>query len=110
MPALRLKLSRTLFLRTSPRTSPPISPASPRSTAFEPLPLPVVKVVLDAFDAHDWSHSSDALTDWLNARWAKSGYVVSREVVCWTLRSEGRDARMGLGDGLEGDFVREVSW
>lgn len=79
---------------------------STASAAHQPLPSPVVQVVLESYDSRDWQSSSDALTDWLNARWAKSGYQVSKEVVCFTLRANGRDAKMGLGDHLEGRFER----
>lgn len=70
------------------------------------LPSPVMNVVLDCWDRYDWRNSSDALTDWINARWAKTGYKTSKEVVCFALRIYGRDARMGLGDRLGGDFFR----
>ena len=76
------------------------------SVGHEPLPSPVVSVLLDSWDKHDFGSSSDAMTNWLNARWKKSGYQVSKEVVCSTLRSHGRDARMGLGDHLDGAFFR----
>jgi len=62
--------------------------------------------VLQSYDNRDWGGSSDALTDWLNARWAKSGYKVSKETVYFTLKLHGRDAKMGLGDHLKGAFVR----
>lgn len=77
------------------------------SDSNEPLPSPMVAVVINAWDSHDWQGSSDAFTDWLNARWAKSGYQVSNETICFTLRSKGRDARMGLGDPTDGVFCRE---
>lgn len=86
--------------------SPLTTQAATASTAHQPLPSPVVQVVLQSYDNHDWQSSSDALTNWLNARWAESGYQVSRETVCFTLRLHGRDARMGLGNHLEGAFVR----
>ena len=81
---------------------------SAASAYNEPLPSPVRQVLLEAWDAHDWEHSSDAITSWLNGRWEKSGYQVSNETVCFTLRAHGRDARMGLGDRLEGAFIRET--
>ncbi len=92
-----------------------LAPASPSAVSsseeprapYSPLPSPIARIVVESFDAHDWEHSSDALTDWLNARWAKSGYRVSKEVVCFTLRLTGRDARMALGYRGEGGFVRE---
>ena len=83
---------------------------SPASQAHSPLPEPVAVVLLQCWDDHEWQSSSDAIADWVNARWKKSGYSVSRETVCFTLRLHGRDARMGLGDDLCGAFVRtEVS-
>ena len=91
-----------------PCVSRPTYTTSAASTDNEPLSLPMVKVLLDSWDAHDWENSSDALTDWLNARWHKSGYQVSNEVVCFTLRSQGRDARIGLGDRLNGALYREA--
>lgn len=80
---------------------------SETSLANEPLPSPMVNVLLEAWDSHEWNHSSSAITNWLNARWAKTGYQVSEETVYFTLRASGRDARMGLGDSLEGAFCRE---
>ena len=79
---------------------------SSSSLLNQPLPAPMVKVLLEAYDAHSWDQSSDALTDWLNSRWRKSGYQVSRETVCFTLRVHGRNARMGGEDNLEGAFLR----
>lgn len=92
------------FLPHNRETSTP-SPSSPK-TPFTPLPPPIAAIVLQAWDAYDWDHSSDALAAWLNARWAKSGYSVRSEVVCFTLRVEGRDARVDLGDENGGAFVR----
>lgn len=80
---------------------------STTSDSHEPLPSPLVAVVVNAWDSHDWKNSSDAFTDWLNARWAKSGYQVSNETICFTLRSKGRDARIGLGDPTDGAFCRK---
>ena len=71
---------------------------SAASAAHEPLPLPVVSIIIE--------QSSDALTNWLNERWKKTDFQVSREVVCFTLRTHGRDARMGLGDHLGGALYR----
>ncbi|KAK4546224.1 hypothetical protein LTR36_002361 [Oleoguttula mirabilis] len=79
---------------------------STTSATNQPLPSPMVKVLLDSYDSHEFQQSSDALTDWLNARWKKSGYQVSKETVCFTLRANGRDARMGGGDELSGAFLR----
>jgi hypothetical protein len=55
---------------------------------------------------HEWQGSSDALTDWLNERWKKTGFQISKEVVCFTLKYHGRKADMGLGDHLGGTFSR----
>ncbi|KAH9825370.1 amidase signature enzyme [Teratosphaeria destructans] len=89
-------------LRPSPRLKPrpaplPLERPSPSS---DPLPSPMVRVVLSSYDSYasSWNGSSDALTDWLNARWEKTGFRVSREVVCFTLRTHGRRAEMGMGD------------
>ena len=79
---------------------------SAASAAHEPLPLPVVSIIIDSWDSHEWQQSSDALTNWLNERWKKTDFQVSREVVCFTLRTHGRDARMGLGDHLGGALYR----
>ena len=79
------------------------------SAPYSPLSSPIARVVLESWDSHDWNSSSDALTDWLNARWAKSGYQVSKEVICFTLRANGRDGKMGRGDRDDGVFVREAS-
>lgn len=80
--------------------------ASPVSVMHEPLPLDVAGLVLQEWDSHEWHCSSDALADWLNARWAKTGYRVSKETVCFTLRMAGRNAQMGLGDAQKGRFYR----
>lgn len=80
---------------------------STASDAHGPLPQPVAEEILHCWDSYDWQKSSDALTDWMNARWEKTGYNVSRKVVCFTLRMRGRDALMGLGDHLCGNLVRE---
>ncbi|KAI5358477.1 hypothetical protein Slin14017_G107600 [Septoria linicola] len=79
----------------------------------EALPEAVVDVVLRAWDDHrdSWGNSADALTDWLNARWTKTGVQVTPEAVCFTLRAAGRDARMGVPDCKGGRFLREsVEW
>lgn len=99
--------NKMLGLHPKPATSCTPSPAS---AASQPLPSPMVRVILDSYDAHaeTWAGSSDALTDWLNARWQKSGYSVSKETVCFTLRVNGRDAKMGMGDQLRGAFYRDL--
>lgn len=81
---------------------------SAASAAHQPLPQPLVDIILACYDNNDFRGSSDALTAWLNARWQKTGISVSKEVVCFTLRLNGRDARMGLGDHLEGAFYRPL--
>lgn len=78
----------------------------PASTGHDVPPSPVVAIVLASFDRLDFGKSSDALTDWLNARWAKSQYQISPEVVTFILRSNGRDATRGFGDHLDGAFCR----
>ena len=79
---------------------------SSASTAHSALPKPIETLILESWDSYDWQKSSDALADWINGRWGKTGYSVSREVVCFTLRMNGRDARLGLGDHLGGSFYR----
>lgn len=88
-------------------TSSEAQPAKPAvSTAFEPLPSPVVAIALESFNCKDFGHSAEALTAWLNARWREPGYKVSAAAVCFALRSQGRDARMGVPDHLDGVMVR----
>ncbi|ORY10754.1 amidase signature domain-containing protein [Clohesyomyces aquaticus] len=73
----------------------------------EPLPdRPIVELILHEWDTRRFSCSADALADWLNARWRKSGYELSAETVCEVLRSNGRVAFRGLGDDAEGAFAR----
>ncbi|QIW97735.1 hypothetical protein AMS68_003253 [Peltaster fructicola] len=71
-------------------------------TSRDHIPLPVVEVILGSWDRYDWQRSSDAITAWFNARWAKTGYRVSNEVMCFTLRLHGRDAVMGLSIPTDG--------
>ena len=105
MPSLKSHLPTSLL---RPLQKPIYTGPSPTSSAHAPLPTPIKTIVLAAWDTHDFGASSDALADWLNARWRKSGYCVSRETVCFVLRSSGRDARMGLGDVVGGGaFVRK---
>lgn len=92
------------FLRPKPKSL--YTGPSPASKPHTPLPSPIAAIVLTAWDEHDFAGSADALANWLNARWAKSGYVVSSRTVCWVLRTRGRDARVGLGDVRGGGFVR----
>lgn len=93
------------------RTTTPkvVYTTSAASAAHEPLPEAIVQIILQSYDEFEWAGSSDALASWLNARWKKSGYSVSNAVVCYTLRSNGRDAKMGLGDHLGGAFFRRRS-
>ncbi|EMC91454.1 hypothetical protein BAUCODRAFT_329308 [Baudoinia panamericana UAMH 10762] len=91
------------------KPKPPTSTPSAASEPNAPLPSPITKVLLDSYDAYDWNHSADALTDWLNARWKKTGFQVSRETVCFTLRANGRDAEIGTGDRMEGAFCRAAA-
>jgi hypothetical protein len=92
------------------RSSPPAPVWSPSQVSVknEPLPSPMARVILESWDEHDWHQSSDAMTDWLNARWRKTGFEVSYETVCFYLRSTGRIGVRGLGDHLHGAFYREV--
>lgn len=79
---------------------------SAASEAHEPLPSPVTSIIIDCWDSYEWQNSFDALTNWINTRWKKTDFQVSKEVVCFTLRANGRDARMGLGDHLHGALYR----
>ncbi|KAL7776255.1 hypothetical protein CFE70_006671 [Pyrenophora teres f. teres 0-1] len=73
----------------------------------EPLPdQPIIDLILHEWDTRRFSCSADALADWLNARWRKSGYELSAETVCEVLRSNGRIAFRGMGDDAEGAFSR----
>lgn len=96
--------TQTMPLLRSPPT--PIYLPSGTSIKNEPLPSPMARLVVQCWDEHDWQQSSDALTDWLNARWKKTGIQVSYETICFHLRATGRDARIGLGDTLAGAFFR----
>ncbi|KAH0445780.1 hypothetical protein KCU90_g232, partial [Aureobasidium melanogenum] len=72
-------------------------------------PSPVSALILSSWYKYDWANSSDALADWLNARWKKSGYVVDRRVVHFLIKMDGvRDVQMELGDCLGGAFVRPL--
>ena len=97
-------------LRPTPAATPTYNP-SPSSLPHAPLDPALVTVLLYSYDAHDWDQSADALTEWLNARWRKTGFRVSRETVCFTLRANGRRAVVGGGcrGGSEkgGAFYRE---
>ncbi|KAF2025374.1 amidase signature enzyme [Setomelanomma holmii] len=85
-----------------PLSSVPLQNANP-----EPLPdQPIIDLILHEWDTRRFSCSADALADWLNARWRKSGYELSAETICEVLRSNGRIAFRGLGDDAEGAFSR----
>ncbi|KAF2742870.1 amidase signature enzyme [Sporormia fimetaria CBS 119925] len=101
------------FLTAYEATFPPRALPLPLSTVPlqdpnpEPLPdRPIVELILHEWDTRRFSCSADALADWLNARWKKSGYELSAETVCEVLRSNGRIAFRGLGDDAEGAFAR----
>ncbi|KAF2277986.1 amidase signature enzyme [Westerdykella ornata] len=91
-----------------PRALPlPLSSVPLQSPNPEPLPdKPIIDLILHEWDTRRFSCSADALADWLNARWRKSGYELSAETVCEVLRSNGRIAFRGLGDDAEGAFAR----
>lgn len=83
----------------------PIYAPSAASALHQPLPSPMVKVILSSWDTYNFDSSSDALAGWLNARWKKSGYEVSKETVCFTLRTNGRmNAKMCITDPQGGAF------
>ena len=96
---------RSMLDIENPWKKPTYTPSTV-SEAHEPLPSPVTSIIIDCWDTYDWQNSSDALTNWINTRWKKTDFQVSKEVVCFTLRANGRDARMGLGDHLHGDLYR----
>ena len=91
-----------------PRVLPlPLSSVPLQSLNEELLPdRPIVDLILHEWDTRRFSCSADALADWLNARWRKSGYVLSAETVCEVLRGNGRVAFRGLGDDAEEAFSR----
>lgn len=99
----------TAFEATFPPRALPLPLSSvPLQDPFpEPLPdKPIVELILHEWDTRRFSCSADALADWLNARWRKSGYELSAETVCEVLRSNGRIAFRGLGDDAAGAFAR----
>ncbi|KAF2477601.1 amidase signature enzyme [Lindgomyces ingoldianus] len=91
-----------------PRALPlPLSSVPLQDPNPEPLPdKPIIDLILHEWDTRRFSCSADALADWLNARWRKSGYELSAETICEVLRSNGRIAFRGLGDDAEGAFAR----
>ncbi|PSN74128.1 amidase signature enzyme [Corynespora cassiicola Philippines] len=91
-----------------PRALPlPLSSVPLQDPNPEPLPdRPIIELILHEWDTRRFSCSADALADWLNARWRKSGYELSAETVCEVLRSNGRIAFRGLGDDAAGAFAR----
>ncbi|KAK5002620.1 hypothetical protein LTR28_011178, partial [Elasticomyces elasticus] len=75
LPPFRRKPKRPTISQPTPCPHP-----SPFSTTDQPAPdHPVTAIILREWDACRWDRSSDALADWLNARWRKSGYGISRE-------------------------------
>ena len=72
----------------------------------EPLPSPIERVLLNSWDTYEFYGSADALTNWLNERWTKTGYHVSKETVCFTLKANGKDASIGVEDPLDGELDR----
>lgn len=94
-----------------PRALPlPLSSVPLQSTDTEiPVDQGIVEVILREWDERRWGCSADALTNWLNKRWKKSGYEVSAETVCEVLRNNGRMAFRGMGDEGDGKFERARS-
>ncbi|GME61635.1 Amidase [Neofusicoccum parvum] len=78
----------------------------PKPEEMLPPDGPVIRVILKEWDTRDFRQSSDALTNWLNARWRKSGYSLSMETVYEILKTNGRRAFRGLGDEAQGAFAR----
>ncbi len=77
------------------------------STTPEHFPdAPIIALILTEYDNRDWNYSADALADWLNARWKKTGYSLSRQTIYEILKANGRVAFLGLGDDQEGKFAR----
>jgi hypothetical protein len=84
------------------------TPKFPRVPVEFPQPppdVPIINVVLRDWDPHEFACSSDAFSDWLNARWRKTGYAISREIVWCILKINGRLAFQGIGN-WDGRFVR----
>jgi hypothetical protein len=100
-----IKMLATDPLRMKTKTTPTYETSS-ASTGHAALIPPIETIILQSWDSYDWQKSSDALADWINGRWGKTGYSVSKEVVCFTLRLDGRDARLGLQDHLSGAYFR----
>lgn len=67
---------------------------------------PIIAVILKEYDERDFGQSSDALADWLNRRWRKSGYKIDAEVVHQVLLCNRRQAFAQLGDAKDGAFLR----
>ncbi|KAH7061087.1 amidase signature domain-containing protein [Macrophomina phaseolina] len=89
-----------------PKPLPLDSVPFPKPEEMLPPDGPVIKVILKEWDTRDFRQSSDALTNWLNARWRKSGYSLSMETVYEILKTNGRKAFRGLGDEAQGAFAR----
>ncbi|KAF2456666.1 hypothetical protein BDY21DRAFT_345748 [Lineolata rhizophorae] len=99
---------------STPSTSSERESSSSSSPPPPPPDGPVVAVILQAWDAHDFSNSVSALAAWLNGRWYKTGYAVDAATLLGILRAHGRGegARLGAakGDddgGLRGKFYRD---
>lgn len=67
---------------------------------------PIIAIILKEFDERDFGESSDALADWLNNRWRKSGYQIDAETVHQVLLCNGRLALANQGDARDGAFSR----
>jgi len=106
-----VKSAKTKMLAINPlgkvtKTKKGTYETSGASTSHTALPQPIEALIIQSWDSHDWQKSSESLMDWINGRWGKTGYSVTKEVVCFTLRLNGRDARLGLQDHLCGAFFR----
>lgn len=99
-------LSRSSSTSTSRSSSASSVPDKPELVC---PPSPITAIILSSWYKYDWANSSDALTDWLNARWKKSGYVVDRRVVHFLIKMDGvGDVSMELGDVMGGAFGRPL--
>ncbi|GME26106.1 putative amidase family protein [Neofusicoccum parvum] len=78
-----------------------------KSTPFPDAPI--IAVILKEYDERDFDISSDALAEWLNKRWRKSGYQIDAEVVHQVLLCNGRQALAAQGDSKEGVFSRNFA-
>ena len=82
--------------------------AAASSSSSAPLlpDAPIVLVILQEWDSYDFGNSVDAFADWMNARWKKSGYSLSADIIHEVLKCNGRTAFRGIGDHLDGSFQR----